>query len=499
MKPTIIYLLSLVILWGCSPQKTEDQSLPESSVFKHGVASGDPLNDRIIIWTRVTPVDPNAPVEVDWEFATDAAFNSILKYGKYTTVSDRDFTVKVDVSGLNPGTKYYYRFKALGETSVTGKTKTAALYADSLVFAVVSCSNWEWGYFNAYGRIADRENLDAVIHLGDYIYEYGIGSGDTTIGRYNDPPHEIITLDDYRTRYSLYRKDKDLMSVHANHPFIVIWDDHEIANNSYKTGAQNHQEDEGSYETRKAIARKVYYEWMPIREGEKLYRKFSFGQLAEVFMLDERLEGRSMQLENIEDPEYQSTDRSMLGEGQLEWLKTNLSTTESTWKIIGNQVIFTDLDRSLVFPNRPRNMDSWDGYPAEKRDIASSIVENKIHDVIWITGDTHSSWAFNTIVEGVSDKPFAVEFGVTSVSSSNYDERVSIDTVRMAEELYIKGNPHLKYSNLSEHGYLLLTLSSSRAMAEYYFVDTVRKPSENESLGFKCMVNSGVPSIKEFN
>ncbi len=487
-------ILAGILLVSCNP-KAENQA-PAVTVFQHGVASGDPLNDRVIIWTRVTPPDSLSSVEVDWEMATDSVFQSILKYGKYTTVVDRDYTVKIDVKGLNPGTKYFYRFKSLNETSMVGKTMTASSYADSLTFAVVSCSNYEWGYFNAYGRIADRKNLNAVIHLGDYIYEYGVRSNtDTTLGRLHEPSTEIITLDDYRTRYAQYRKDKDLMRVHAEHPFIVIWDDHEIANNSYMTGAQNHQEEEGSYEERKAAARKAYYEWMPIRDGQTLYRKFSFGNLADVLMLDERLEGRTRQLESINDPAYESEERSMLGAGQLDWLTSNLKSSPARWKVIGNQVIFSDLNRSLVFPDRPKNLDSWDGYPAEKRALATSIVENKIENVIWITGDTHSSWVFNTMVEGVSDLPIGVEFGTTSVNSSNYDERTSLDTVRMAEALYLKGNPHLKYTNLADHGYVLLTLKNDRAKAEYYFVDTVKEPSNVENLSYVGYVKAGESTV----
>ncbi len=494
MKFIILILLVTGILCACNSQQN-DQQLSDK-VFQHGVASGDPLSDRVIIWSRVTVPDSLEAVEVDWEIATDGSFINQIKYGKYTTTPDQDHTVKIDVTGLNPGSQYFYRFYSLGDTSMTGKTRTAAIYADSLSFAVVSCSNYETGYFNAYGRIADRESLDAVLHLGDYIYEYGVRAGvDSTIGRFHDPSTEILSLDDYRRRYAQYRTDKDLKAVHAAHPFIVIWDDHEIANNSYVSGAQNHQEDEGPYERRKAIARQVYYEWMPIREGEKLYRKFSFGKLAEVFMLDERLEGRSEQLESMDDPSYESPERSMLGQAQLEWLKDNLRASTSTWKIIGNQVIFTDLNRELVFPDRPRNMDSWDGYPAEKREIAATIVNNKIKDVIWVTGDTHASWVLETMVDGVSDQPLAVEFGTTSVSSSNYDERVSIDTVRMAEELYRKGNPHLKYNNLADHGYVLLTLNQKQASARYFFVDTVKEPSKAERLSYQAIVSSGEPRI----
>ncbi len=491
-----LIILFLIVAGSCSTNTNEKESIV--TVFEHGVASGDPLTDQVIVWTKVTPRDSSLHVEVNWELAANEAFDTVLKYGKYTTSADRNFTVKIDLKGLNPDTKYYYRFSALGDTSIVGKTKTAPAYSDSLQFAVVSCSNYQWGYFNAYGRIADRENLDAVIHLGDYIYEHGVdGYGDTTIGRLHEPPVEILTLDDYRIRYAQYRKDKDLIAVHANHPFIVIWDDHEIANNAYVEGAENHQEHEGSYIQRKAAARKAYYEWMPIREGEKLYRKFSFGKMADLIMLDERLEGRSEQLSGVDNPDYPSEKRSMLGPNQLEWFQSNIRNSNATWKVIGNQVIFSD--RILLSSKNPKSMDAWDGYPAEKNKIAHTILDEGISDVIWITGDTHSSWIFNTVVQDVSDTPIAVEFGGTSVNSGNYGDRVSRDTVRMVEAEYLKNNPHLKYTNLADHGYFLLTLTNDQARVQYYYSDTVKEPSNKERLGYEGVVASGVPEVKTIN
>ncbi|MBX2961178.1 MAG: alkaline phosphatase D family protein [Cyclobacteriaceae bacterium] len=271
---------------------------PTLKPFYHGVASGDPLHDRVIIWTRVTPEDSLPTIDVDWEVSTDQNFTSIKTKGKVTTSPARDYTVKVDVTGLSSDQTYYYRFKALGTTSMAGRTKTSPIdMKDSLKFAVVSCSNWEFGYFNAYARIAEKE-LDAVLHLGDYIYEYGTGKyGDTTIGRINMPLHEIISLQDYRTRHSQYRLDEGLRQVSLMHPFIAIWDDHEVANDTYAEGAQNHQPEEGDFNERKQAAKQAYYEWIPIREGEKHYRTFSYGKLADIIMLDERLAGRTKQAE----------------------------------------------------------------------------------------------------------------------------------------------------------------------------------------------------------
>lgn len=471
---------------------------PSMAPFYHGVASGDPLPDRMILWTRVTPEDSLAAITVTWEISESSSFASVYKTDSVTTTPARDYTVKVDADALKPDQVYYYRFSALGKKSIIGRTKTAPVNAkDSLKFAVVSCSNWEWGYFNPYDKIADREVMDAVLHLGDYIYEYGVGKyGDTTIGRVNIPPHEIVSLKDYRTRYSLYRLDKGLRRVHQQHPFIAIWDDHEIANNSYVTGAQNHQPEEGDYEKRKAAARQTYYEWMPIRESGELYRSYSFGPLADVIMLDERLAGRSPEIKDMSDPAYKSDQRSMLGSAQLDWFEQQLKSSKAVWKVIGNQVIFSDVYLKAVYPKMPRNLDSWDGFPVEKKKIVDFISENKIQDIIITAGDTHASWAIESAVDvGKTYKPFAVEFGTTSVSSANGDEYKSADTVRLAEQALMKSNPHVKYLDDRDHGYLLLTLYNDRSKAEWYYVKTVRQPDTEEFLAKKFEVRKGTVKL----
>jgi alkaline phosphatase D len=472
--------------------------------FYHGVASGDPLTDRVIIWTRISPEDSLPFVEVAWEIADSKDFTTLIHSGVFTTTPDRDYTVKVDVERLQPGTPYYYRFHALGHTSLVGRTKTAPEGpTESLQFAVVSCANYEWGYFNAYARLGDRDLLDAVLHLGDYIYEYGIGGyGDTTIGRKHIPPHEIVKLDDYRVRYSQYRLDPGLRWAHQQQPFITVWDDHEIANDAYTEGAQNHQPEEGDYHKRKEAAKKAYYEWMPVREGDAHYRAFSFGNLAHLFMLDARLEGRTEPAEHLEDPRLQSPTHSMLGPEQLTWLKEGLAGSQAQWKIVGNQVIFSYLNQSFAFPNKPFNMDAWDGYPAERNEIARHIRSERLTDILILTGDTHASWAFEVALSPEAyrtGEPLAVEFGTPSISSSNYDEYTTADTARMVERAYIhpQVNPHLKFTNLRDHGYLLLTLSPQRAKAEWYYVDTVRKPSNLEQKGATYAVEKGTHRLEE--
>ena len=507
----LFYLIVVVLglMGACTPKKKSAGALNEVVAihydttlrpFYHGVASGDPLADRVIIWTRVTPPDSARGVAVTWEVAETPDFASVYRLDTLSTTPARDYTVKVDVDALKPNTTYYYRFKALGRTSPVGRTKTAPVQGrDSLKFAVVSCSNWEWGFFNAYEKIADRADVDAVLHLGDYIYEYGRGRyGDTTI-RKNLPAYEIVSLQDYRTRHSQYRLDRGLRLMSQQHPLIAIWDDHEVANNAYTEGAQNHQADkEGDYQQRKAAARQAYYEWIPIRESGKHYRSFSYGTLADLIMLDERLEGKTKPVDSLTDPAYGSEERSMLGSTQLNWFENQLTNSKATWKVIGNQVMFADIELSAVYPNMPRNLDSWDGYPAEKLKVRNFITERKMKDVIFLTGDTHASWAIEVATEvkktydpKTSAGAFAVELGTTSVSSANDDEYRSADTVRMMEKALLAKNPHIKYLNDRDHGYLLLTLYPTSAKAEWYYMETLRQPNSAERLGAKYSFSKG--------
>ncbi|PTB96613.1 hypothetical protein C9994_06575 [Marivirga lumbricoides] len=507
-------LFALVVAFSCSSEKQypifeESTSHLRDASFKpfyHGVASGDPYPESVVIWTRVTPETKVPAIKGTWEVAEDSMFQKTIQTGDFETDTAKDYTVKIIVDDLQPGTKYFYKFNALGASSVTGTTKIAAENADKVQFAVVSCSNYQFGPFNAYGNIAEIENLDAVIHLGDYIYEYGAGVyGDSTTGRFHLPEHEIVSLEDYRTRYSQYRLDPDLREVHTNHPFITVWDDHEIANNAYKSGAQNHQEEEGDYDERKKAAVQTYYEWIPVRQVDPLYRKFRYGNLVDLIMLDERLAGRTAPAESLEDPTLKDTVQTMLGDEQLQWLEKQLMNSETRWKVIGNQVIFSYLNWGYETFNL--NLDSWDGYPYEQNLLASIISEDSIDNVIFVTGDTHSSWAFET-----THKPFdkynpengagayAVELGVTSVNSGNSDERAPSDSVAAHEKRIVNSNinPHLKYANLRDHGYLLLTLNDSSAIAEWHYVESTRERSNKEKAVVKTMVRANSNRLGNF-
>lgn len=494
----VIYLLAMALTACQSPQQEDTDGYQLRPIaydealkpFYHGVASGDPLADQVIIWTRVTP-QQNGAVEVSWQVAEDSTFATVVEKGSVSTSAAQDYTVKVDVTGLRPNQRYYYQFEALGTRSPRGRTKTSPTEAvDSLRLAFASCSNYEFGYFNAYGHLARQPLYDAVVHLGDYIYEYGVGVyGDTTYGRFNVPAHELITLEDYRTRYALYRADPDLQAAHAAHPWITIWDDHEISNNAYADGAQNHTPgEEGDYSSRRAAAVQAYYEWLPIRgqAGEPLYRSFEFGPLAKLMVLDGRLAGRSAPADSVASPAFLDSSRTMLGTPQLGWLEQELTSTEAEWKVIGNQVIFSGLDVSH-FPNAPdKYMDMWDGYPVERAHFIAFLKDQRIDNLLVGTGDFHSSLGMeipndplqpSTYDRSDTSQGVGVEFVVHSINASNVNEWVGEDTAKMVARLYRDPahNPHVRHANTSDHGYVELVLSPTEAQIRWKYLRTLRE------------------------
>ena len=358
--------LSLPISLTACGDDADSNTQPNTQVqFLHGVASGDPLQTQVIIWTRVTPSDSSARLEVQWEVAKDADFKHITATGKVLTTAAQDFTVKVDVTGLAAGQVYFYRFKSASTYSITGQTKTLATQVQSVQFAVCSCSNYPAGYFHVYKEMA-KQDVDVVIHLGDYIYEYGMGGYATeeavAMGRTlaDDNNAEIIRLDDYRKRYALYRLDQDLQAAHQRHPFIVIWDDHELANDTWEKGAENHQSDtEGDFLERKLAALAAYFEWMPIRPIDdqhiKIYRQFDFGTLVQLTMLDTRIIARNVQLDyanymtatGLDIAKFQADlinpARSLMGVEQRNWLLQKLQQSTATWNVLGQQILMSKM------------------------------------------------------------------------------------------------------------------------------------------------------------
>jgi alkaline phosphatase D len=453
---------------------------PALEPFYHGVASGDPLSNAVILWTRITTA--SATPTVNWEMATDLGFTNNLVSGTVTTDAGKDYTVKVDVSGLQPNTWYYYRFSHNGVNSIIGRTRTAPVGdVDSLRFAVVACSNYQAGYFNAYKDIAMRNDVDAVLHLGDYYYEYeaeGYGfDGDTT--RLHEPDTEIYSLADYRQRHSQYKLDPDSRYVHQQYPFITVWDDHESANDSWHDGAGNHTPGtEGDWYDRKAASNKAYFEWMPIREASPgndttIHRTIPFGDLIDFIMIDTRLEGRQEPLGfglSTSDSTLNDTARTLLGASQLAWFEGQLSASAAKWRIIGNQIMVAQ----LVAFNLVLNGDQWDGYPAERKRVFDHILNNNIDNVVFLTGDIHTSWGndlpYNTGSYNASTGAgsVATEFVCTSVTSPALDQLNGISPAFVTQL-----NPYMKYVDFAKRGYLLLDVNKNRVQGDWIHMSTV--------------------------
>ncbi len=350
----------------------------------------------------------------------------------------------------------------------------------------MSCSNYENGYFNSYAAIVERNDVDAVLHLGDYLYEYAAGSG--VDGRTEEPANEIISLSDYRTRYSHYRLDPDCREVHCQYPFITVWDDHESANNSWMNGAENHDPGtEGPWVDRLNNATQAYLEWLPIRENpsdtSRLYRKIEYGDLVNIYMLDTRIEGRDEQVaatsSDIDDP-----NRSILGDDQMTWLKNELSASTAKWNVIGQQVMMAPLE---VF-GIPVNADQWDGYRADRDELRDHIMNNGIENVVVLTGDIHTSWANDlpgaSYNAGAGTGAFGVEFVTTSVTSSSSPIGVGTGIITAA-------NPHMQWIDLTEKGYMTIDMNKNRTQCDWWFVDNITTQSPAESLGNAYFTNDG--------
>ena len=504
----------------------EDEDRPGRGrvAFDHGVASGDPLQRRVILWTRVTP-QATTPrrLFVRYVVARDPQLRHVVERGVVRTGPERDYTVKVDADGLRPGTTYYYRFFSRGEASPVGRTRTLPSgRTNRLRLVVASCSNHAAGYFNAYARIAERADIDAVLHLGDYIYEYGPAEYGSL--RTPEPPREMVSLADYRTRHAQYKRDADSQAMHRQHPVIAIWDDHEITNDTWVEGAQNHQpETEGDYAARVSAGLQAYYEWMPVRQPDRRdprrnQRSFRFGDLVDLSMLEERLSARSQQLSAtipipgfgngfVQVGEFANPARTLLGAEQEAWLAAQLRGSDAVWKFIGQGVMFAQL-KAVAAPLSAGggmflNADQWDGYqPA--RDRLYGVIKGDgttpgVDNVVVLTGDIHSSWAAdlsqdpnNPVVSGGGYDPAtglgsrAVEFVTTSISSPSIPDPTG-STAALLRSI----NPHFKYIEFTKRGYMLLDITRSKTVSEWWYVDTVESPSAVQVFGTAFEVSAG--------
>ncbi len=523
---------SVALLAGLPrPAAAQDAGL---APFLHGVASGDPVADGVILWTRLTTPD-GAPADVTWRVALDVDMRQVVREDVFATDASRDHTVKVDVRGLEANRWYFYEFEALGGRSIVGRTRTAPVGGiEQMRFGVVSCSNYQGGFFNAYARLAERNDLDAIFHLGDYIYEYGNGTdrygpgtGTLSAPRDHQPPTEMVTLADYRLRHGNYKFDPDLRRLHQLYPWVVTWDDHESTNNSRRDSAQNHQPAEGDWQVRKAASQRAYSEWMPIRADDpaKIYRNLRFGDLFDLVVMDTRLEGRDLEVGTtgatiLSGPAIDDPNRKLISEEQRTMVFNSLSAPGALWKVIAQQVILGQwnaggapllpaLPDQPVFKSRTGgnalNPDQWDGYTAERARLFKHIRSTPVKNVVVLTGDVHTSWALDLTEDPYNPLTYnpvtgagalGVEFVTPSISSANF-ESLGVAGVAAFEAATRVDNPHVKFVDFDGHGYLVLDVNRKRVQSDWYFVDTVTRPSNNQALAASWETRVGEGFVRQ--
>ncbi|KAI1107798.1 PhoD-like phosphatase-domain-containing protein [Jackrogersella minutella] len=482
--------------------------------FTHGVASGDPYPDSVVLWTRAAPslasdasnatvegpvplynhdtqpyinADP-APICVQWAVYPSEGNGSAVSSGEAYTTSDIDYTIKVEANHLQPFTTYNYQFAICGSniTSPVGRTKTAPLEnADvaELKFAVFSCSNYPNGYFNVYGNAARKDEQDYFIHLGDYIYE-GSAKGE----RAHEPSKYLFSLYDYRTRHGQYRTDPDLQLASQNFAWITTWDDHEVSDNGYRDGSSALNNTEQSFlndgrvsvDQRKMNAVRAYFEWMPIRQIDlddnlRVWRSFQMGNLLDLIVLDTRNYDRSITSltwnNDYIDLIRNDASRSLMGSHQENWFYGQLTKSASrgaTWRIIGNQIIFSYISQSGKF-----NGDDWNGYVANRNRTLKHLYDNKISNTIFLAGDSHQNWVSDLVWLGektydaeTGDGAIGVEFAGTAVSSTGYNGLIV--PARASAEKLVTENTELQWQDGYYRGYYLLTVTPDKLEARYY-------------------------------
>jgi len=500
-----------------------------SGIFQHGVASGDPDANSLVIWSRITT--ELGSVKVRWEVAEDAGFQVGARGGDVIASEHRDHTVKVLVDGLTPGSVYYYRFYCEREYSAVGRTRTLPVGDIAHIgLAMVSCSNYPFGFFNAYDAIAKDDAIDFVLHLGDYIYEYGAeswgGEAGRKIGRIHQPANEIVTLDDYRQRHAQYKSDAGSLAMNAAHPQLLVWDDHESANNPWMNGAQNHQPaSEGLWHDRRAASLRAYYEWMPVREPQSAarrrdyWRHYQFGSLATLTTLETRHTGRAQQIdysayvEQIDSLEAAqlferevlgAPDRPMLSSAMEVFLAESLRDSvalDVPWRLIGNPMPMAKtrvpdlaahgismpgsdpndpkVSADLVWKGRfnlPFYPDTWDGYPWARERFYDLCRQHGASDLVVLTGDSHSFWA-NQLSDD-EGRAMGVEIGTAGVTSPGdfVDQGFDLQTAAQIDMLFAKEIAEVRWTDNLHQGYVRLTLTPAAGQADFIAVSTVLEP-----------------------
>jgi alkaline phosphatase D len=504
------------------------QALLGMTGFTHNVASGEPGSDSMLLWTRYVSAT-GSPSKVRAEVSESRDFAKIVSGGQMVTGPWRDHTVKVTVDGLQPGRTYFYRFIAPdGTISPIGRTKTLPVGKTSKFnIAIFSCSNLGFGEFNAYGHAAARDDIDLVLHMGDYIYEYGRGGydGGAKFAARIFPAGEIFTLADYRLRYASYRSDPQLQALHANFPVIPNTDDHEGANDAWEGGAQNHTSDEGDWSVRRNAAMQVWREWLPV--GEQPWKSYEIGDLATYFRTDTRMIARTKpygagEMMRAPDPAkafaefrdgaWKDPSATMMGTEQESWLFHQFARQKATWTVFGSGTNmgynYTPEEALNWFGNDvpdfrknyarqgiaagkaglPYNLDNWGGYPQARSRILAAAQKNDL-DLVVVTGDSHNAWAFD-LPEG--GRPVGVEFGGHSVSSPGLESAtMGVDPKRIARDILDHNKQELRWVDTSNRGYMLLSMTPKAATNEWVFMDTVKDLSLNTKPGHKMLVRPG--------
>ena len=489
-------LLALTAVAGVAAAALPRRAGADEAVFRHGVASGDPIPNSVVLWTRVSGFV--GPAIVEWEVATDTGFAQVAARGTVSTDASRDYTVHVDPLSLNPATTYYYRFHAGGQTSPVGTTRTApapGAALDHLNVAVCSCASWAAGYFSAYADIARRArhgDIDLVVHLGDYIYEYGPGKHGKV--RLVDPPWETTTLADYRRRYAQYRSDPDLQAAHQAAPWVLTWDDHEILDNATRYGALAHNRALMPWEHRRAGAMQAYFEWQPIRAsnphlGGRLYRGLTFGNLLQLSMLDLR--------------SYRDYKNVLVGDEQYNWLVDEVQQADTAWHVLGNSVMlakltFADFPKEVrdavrrTFHREPApNPDQWDGFPRERDRILRLFAKKK--NAVFLTGDIHSEW-YSTVRLGST--AVGVEMVGTSITAPNVNDYLHLPegnplSVAGAETVR-RIQPHFQHVNLDAHGYSIVRFTHGHVDLTWLRVADITVPGSKvqEAVSFRHTIDA---------
>ncbi len=461
------------------------------TLFRHGVASADPLPDGVLLWTRCT-VDGTAPVAVEWWVGRTPA--DVVTRGSTVASPDRDHTVQVDVTGLEPATTYAYGFSAGGEASPVGRARTAPAPdgpMDRLRIGLASCAHWSGGYFNAYANLAARD-LDLVVHVGDYIYENDILGRSRRAVRALRPGGALVTLDDYRARYAQYRSDPDLQALHARHPVLAVWDDHELAGGAWRGGAAAHRpERHGEWEARRAAAVQAYFEWMPVRRPDhaSVFRTVRLGPLADLVLLDTRLVGRDRPATDGHRPALTAgrTPRSLLGEDQWRWLAGEVTSSTARWLLVGNQVMMAPLRMLNGAGGVGVNPSQWDGYPTERRRLYDLLQgAGRATGVAVLSGDIHSSWA--------ADLPVGAEFVSPSVTTDSFAKTLLPGipgAAGFARLWFLAQNRHLRLADITHHGYVTLDVTGERIQGDWWHLGTVARRDRGERWGGGWQLREG--------